>query len=355
MTSQDAPADAYHPPDTPLAVLHHDHELLFVDKPPGLLSVPGRGAHLADCLLVRVQAASVNFSDVMRRRGDVYPFPTAFPYTPGSEVAGTVEALGDGVDGPAPGTPAFAFVGADASGGYAEFALAQAHSVVPLPPGTPPEVACGLGVAGTTAMLVLREVARVGEGDTVVVPAAAGGVGGLAVQLAKHLGAARVVGLASTPEKRAHAEGLGADLALDPADTSWPDAVRQATDGHGADVVLEMTGGDTFDRSLSALAPFGRVVVYGMAGGSQLTLSPESVRHLFYDPSLNNALLAFNLGLWFGTRPQVAGAALREVVGLVASGAVRPSVGAVLPLSSAAEAHRRLEGRETTGKLVLVP
>ena len=321
---------------------------LVLDEVPTPSPGPGQ-------VLVRVQAASVNFSDVMRRRGDVYPFPTAFPYTPGSEVAGTVEALGDGVEGPPVGTAVFAFVGADGSGGYAEFAVAAAHSVVPLPEGTPPEVACGLGVAGTTAMLLLRETARLQPGETVVVPAAAGGVGGLAVQLAQHLGAGLVIALASTDAKRQEAAELGADHALDPEDPSWPDAVREITDGRGADVVLEMTGGETFRRSLSVLAPFGRLVVYGMAGGDQLSLSAEEVEHSFYRPSLNPALLTFNLGLWFGMRPREAGAALQELVELVASGTVRPSVGDVLPLARAAEAHRRLESRETSGKLVLNP
>ena len=325
--------------------------------PPSALAIedvptpsPGPGE-----VLVRVQAASVNFSDVMRRRGDVYPFPTAFPYTPGSEVAGTVEALGDSTEGPPVGTPVFAFVGSDGSGGYAEFAVAAAHSVVPLPEGTPCKVACGLGVAGTTALLVLRETARLQPGETVVVPAAAGGVGGLAVQIARHLGAGLVIALAGSEAKRKEAIGLGAHHALDPEDPSWPEGVRELTGGRGADVVLEMTGGETFRRSLSVLAPFGRVVVYGMAGGIQLSLSAEDVEHTFYRPSLNPSLLTFNLGLWFGMRPQQAGAALQKLVGLVANGTVRPRVSDALPLAEAAEAHRRIEARETTGKVVLTP
>ena len=129
---------------------------------------------------MRVHAASVNCSDVMRRRNDLYPLPTALPFTPGSEVAGEVNALGPGVSGPPVGNPVFALVGTGpqtATGGYAEYAVADATRVLPLPPGLAPDVACSLLVAGFTALVSLREIARLEHGHHVLVQAAAGGVG----------------------------------------------------------------------------------------------------------------------------------------------------------------------------------
>ncbi|HZF67139.1 MAG TPA: alcohol dehydrogenase catalytic domain-containing protein [Gemmatirosa sp.] len=149
-----------------------------------------------------MHAASVNFSDVMRRRNDPDPFPTALPFTPGSEVAGEVNALGPGVSGPPVGNPVFALVGTGpqtATGGYAEYAVADATRVLPLPPGLAPDVACSLLVAGFTALVSLREIARLEHGQHVLVQAAAGGVGSYAVQLARALGARVVLGTASAP------------------------------------------------------------------------------------------------------------------------------------------------------------
>ena len=159
--------------------------------------VPGPGQ-----VLIKVDAAAVNFADIARRRGDAYPMPTPTPFVLGAEVAGTVAAVGEGVDHLPIGAAVFGTVGEDASGGYAEFAIASAYSVVPIPAGLDPDVAAGIVVAGLTATMVLAEAAKVCDGDTVFVPAAAGGVGSYAVQIAKLLGSDNVIGAASTPAKR---------------------------------------------------------------------------------------------------------------------------------------------------------
>lgn len=306
-------------------------------------------------VLIRVEAAGVNFSDVKRRRNDPYPFPTPLPYTPGSEVAGTVEALGEGVEGPAVGTPVFALAGEDGSTGYAQFAVANVPGVVPIPPGISADAASGLVIAGSTAVLVLREAARLQPGESVLVQGAAGGVGGYAVQVAKLLGAGTVVGAASTPGKREAVLALGADEAVDYTRADWPDRVLEITGGRGVDVLLEMAGGPSFEQGLSCLAPFGRAVVYGSSSGEPLRMGPESIDAFFYDPSPNQSLVAFNLGLWFGMRPEEAAGALRDLIGFVSSGRVRVPIDRVLPLSQAAEAHRMLEERRATGKIVLRP
>jgi len=128
-------------------------------------------------VLIKVDAAAVNFSDLMRRRGDVYPVPTPVPFVPGAEVAGTVAALGDGVEGLGVGTPVFGTVGADASGGYAEYALAYAQSLIPIPDGLDRDAAAGIVVSGLAATVMLNDIAQISGGETVFVPAAAGGVG----------------------------------------------------------------------------------------------------------------------------------------------------------------------------------
>lgn len=310
---------------------------------------PGSGE-----ILIRIETAAVNYADLMRRRNDPYPFPTPLPFVPGGEVAGTVERLGDGVDGPPIGTPVFAVLGRDGSGGYAEHAVTAAAQVIPIPPGVGADEASTIMVAGTTAVLALREAGRLAAGETVLLPGAAGGVGSYAVQIAKRHGA-RVIAAAGTTAKREAALALGADHVVDSAAADWPERVRDLTDGRGADVVLEATGGPDGAASLRCLAPFGRLVVIGATSGQPIELDAGATRSLLYDPALNQAVTGFNVGLYFGLRPDVAVAAVTELCQDVADGRVKVSIGHVLPLAEAAEAHRLLEARQVIGKVVLHP
>lgn len=314
------------------------------------IPTPGPGQ-----VLINVESVAVNFADVKRRRNDPYPFPTMLPFIPGSEVAGTIESLGPGVDGPVPGTPVFALSGDDGSNGYAQFALANASQVIPIPPGLSADVASGLVVAGSAAMLILKESARLAGGDIVLVQGAAGGVGSYAVQIAKILGASTVIGAASTAAKRDRVLALGADFAIDYTQSDWTDHVRDITGGRGVDIVLEMAGGAVFAQSLSCLAPFGRAVVYGSSSGDPLQFSEKTVLSLFYNPSPNQSLVSFNLGLWFGLRMEHAVDALQTLIGLVLAGQVKPQIGHVLPLREAAQAHWLLQERHSTGKIILKP
>lgn len=189
--------------------------LRLVDLPD---PVPGPGQ-----VLISVEAAAVNFSDVMRRRGDVYPVPTRPPFVPGAEVAGTVAAVGEGVDNFEIGTPVFGTVGADASGRYAELALAYAASLIRVPAGLPLDAAAGVVVSGLAAAVMLGDAICLQPGETVFVPAAAGGVGSYAIQIAKILGAGKIIGGASAPPKRGIALKLGADHTVDYTAPSWTD------------------------------------------------------------------------------------------------------------------------------------
>lgn len=333
------------------AVRLHEYggpEVLSYEEIPAPAPGPGQ-------VLIEIGSAAVNFADLMRRRNDPYPFPTPLPFVPGGEVAGTVSALGEGTDGPPHGTPVFALLGEDGSSGYAQYGVADARQVIPIPPGIGEEDASTLIVAGCTAMLTLRQAAGLQPGEAVLIHGAAGGVGSFAIQLAKVLGAGRVIAAASTPQRREHALALGADAAVDPGTAGWTAEVRELTGGRGPDVALEMTGGDVFAQTLSCLAPFGRMVVSGLAGGRPPAFDAATLEPFFYDPAPNQSLVAFNLGLWFGLRGHVAQAALGELMGHVASGAVKVPVGTILPLADAVEAHRMLEERRVTGKIVLKP
>jgi NADPH:quinone reductase len=328
------------------AVRLHKHggpEVLVYEDVPDPEPGPGQ-------ILIRVEAVGVNFADTMRRQNSpLYPYPSPPPFTPGGEVAGVVERIGSGVQSPEVGTRVFAFVGVGGSTGYAQFAVADASQAIPIPAGLDAVRACTLLVAGLTAVLTIQESAQLQAGESVLVQAAAGGVGTYAVQLAKLLGAGTVIGAASTPEKRDLARRLGADHVVDYTRDGWSEEVRAITGGRGVDVVLEMIGGSVFRQSLDCLAPFGRCVVYGLAGPEPGSLQPTELL------ALNQSLVGFYLGIWFEHRPEKAVAALQLLIGHVLTGRIEVQIGRVLPLAQAAEAHRLLEGRATMGKLVLEP
>ena len=311
---------------------------------------PGSGQ-----VLIKVESAAVNYSDIMRRSNTPYPFPTPLPFIPGGEVAGTVEELGEGVTGPPVGTPVFALTGNDGSTGYAQYALANAAQVIPIPPSLSMDEASSLVVAGATAMLIVKEVAHLQAGETILIPGAGGGVGGYAVQIAKLLGAGVVIGAASSSEKREAALAVGADAVIDYTLADWPHKVRELTEGRGVNIVLEMSGGSIFAQSLNCLAPFGRIIVYGMASREPLQFDQESILKFFYSPSYNQSIHVFNLGLWFGLQPAASVSALQDLIGFATSGQIKVPVSQKLPLSRAAEAHRMIENRSTTGKIILKP
>lgn len=319
-------------------------ELVEIDRP-----VPGGGQ-----LLIEVESAALNYSDVMRRSGALYPFRTPLPFVPGGEVAGVVAELGPGVDGPPVGTPVFALAGHDGSGGYAEYALANAASVIPIPAGLSPDQAAGVMIAGTTATLLLTAVADLRPGQAVLVPAAAGGVGSYAVQIVRLLGAGTVIGTASTPEKRETALALGADHAIAP-DAGLDLVVRELTDGAGVDLALDAAGGHSLAHAVRSLAPFGTAVVYGMASGRPGAIDEDSWRGFLHAPALNQSIVTFNLGAWFGLRPGRAADAVSTLVGWIAGGQVRTPDVTTVALEDAARAHELLQSRRSTGKLVLRP
>lgn len=304
--------------------------------------VPGPGE-----VLVRIAAAGVNRVDALVRAG-VYHRAGRPPLIPGAEAAGVVVAAGEGVTGFAPGQRVMALDGGKSSGFYAESATVSATNVVVLPDGVDLVQAATLPIAWLSAWYCLRHLARVSEDDTVVVKAAASGVGTAAVQIAAESGA-RVIALAGSAEKAAWAGEFGADVVLDtsahPGDAEVEEVLR-LTGGRGADVVLDTVGGPAFGRSLREVGHAGRVVAL-----ANVALEPSTVDTRDFYPK-NASILGFqltNLQLHgYDPRPD-----LRELAERVAAGGYRVPVETVVPLEQARAAHERLEQRDNRGKIVL--
>lgn len=294
---------------------------------------------------IRVEAIGVNFADVLRRRGDPYPEESPTPFIVGAEVAGVIETVGSHVTNVSVGDLVYA---ACRIGGYAQFVSVPATSVIPVPDGITAEEATALVVQGLTAMFGLRETGRLAGGESVLVEAAAGGVGAFAVQIAKLYGAGLVIAAASSKEKREFALSLGADVAVDYTAPDWSSEVRGMTEGRGVDIVLEMNGGPTLKEAVNTLAPFGRMVLYGRSSGETALVDPQEL------VVGNQSICGFYIGPYFA-HPEKIARTLSDLVGHVVAGRLKLHVGAVLPLSQAVQAHRLLEGRRTTGKVVLKP
>jgi NADPH2:quinone reductase len=296
--------------------------------------------------LVRIRAAGVNFFETLLRQ-DRYAVTPELPMIPGVEVAGVVEALGPGVAesllGARVAVPMFAF--GRGSGGYAEFVAIATAALVPLPDGLAFEDAAALMVQGLTALHLLRQSPP--SGRTVLVTAAAGGVGSLLLQLAKRDGADRVVAAAGTAEKLALARSLGGDAGVDYGRPGWASAVLDATGGRGADTVYDAVGGAVATACLDALAPGGELV-FGAV--NRCDLGPAELERMI---AKNQSWRGFAL-LPLLT-PETVRADLAELFGLAAGGALAVVRGGRYPLDQAAAAQAALEGRRTTGKVVLVP
>ncbi len=292
--------------------------------------------------LVKIDAIGVNFIDVYHRTG-LYPLP--LPFTPGSEAAGTVESIGSEMSDIAVGDRvAYAM----AVGSYAEYAAVPAARLVKMPEGIEAQTGAAAMLQGMTAHYLSTSTYPLKNGDTALVHAAAGGVGLLLIQMAKRAGA-RVFGTVSTQEKARLAREAGADEVILYTEQDFQQEVRRLTDGKGVQVVYDSVGKTTFMKSLDSLAPRGLVALFGQSSGSV--------------PPFDAALLAQKGSLYL-TRPSLANYVLTreelmwragDVLSWITAGELKLRIEKTFPLREAAEAHRQLEGRATTGKLLLLP
>ena len=286
-------------------------------------------------VLIRVTRAGMNFADTHQRTNS-YVQRAELPFVPGSEVAGVRVDTGERV------------VALCGRGGYAEYAVAPASQTWPIAEGVDDGAALALLIQGLTAWHLYRTCARVAPGESVVVHGAAGGVGSLAVQLGRPFGAGRVIGTASSGEKRSLALALGADAVTDVAPEGMTSRLIECNGGRPVDAVFEMSGGAVFDASLQALAPFGRLITYGIATREQNEVRSGKL--------MKNSWSV--IGFWFFHclgRPELVDGPLTELYELAARGELKPLVGETYPLSDAARAQVDLAERRTTGKLLLDP
>jgi NADPH:quinone reductase len=296
-----------------------------------------------DEILIEVARAGVNFADTHTRTNS-YVRKATLPLVPGGEVAGTIVRAPPGGEREV-GERVVALTG---TGGYAQYATAPVAHAFGVPEGVDDGTALALIVQGTTAWHLYRTAGRVAEGESVVVHSAAGGVGSLATQLGHALGAGRVIGTASSAQRRELAVELGADVAVDPAPEGLSERLIEANGGEPVDVVFDMAGGATFDASYEALSQFGRVVVCGISTEEPNRISTGSLlRH-------SRAVVGFYLFHCL-RRPGMFGEALTDLFARVARGELRAVVGGTYALGEAARAHEDLRGRRTTGKLLLDP
>jgi NADPH2:quinone reductase len=284
-------------------------------------------------VVVEVARSGINFADTHATRND-YLAEQQLPLIPGAEISGRTPD----------GRRVAAIVG---SGAYAEKVALHEAMLIPVPDEVDDDQAAALLLQGLTAMALVRRCARIEPGETLVVEAAAGGTGSLAVQLGKRAGA-KVIGLASSEEKRALVERYGADATVDSRSEDLKEAILAANDGERVDAVLHMSGGDAFDAELAALAPLGRMVVFGIASREQREVSTGALLRG------SKAVIGFWLLHLLMRREEVA-PMIGELLSAVAGGELEVNVGEVYSMSEAARAHEDLIARRTSGKLLLDP
>ena len=287
----------------------------------------------SDEVLLDVTAIGINYADTHQTENS-YLSPQSLPLIPGIEVVGTHEGK--------------RYLASVSSGGYAEKAVANKGALFPIPDGVSDEQALCMLIQGTTAWHLLKTMAHQKSGESVVIHAAAGGVGTVAIQLAKMWGA-KVIAVTSSQEKAALATSLGADINVDANSEDLAQAIRDANGGKRVDIVLEMVGGSTFDQSLLALGDFGRLITFGMASRTAPTpVHPGALMHG------SKTIAGFWLANCFAKK-ELMHDVIAELFTLIKSGKLKPVIGGTYPLDQAKDAHTSMLARATTGKIVLKP
>jgi NADPH:quinone reductase len=292
-------------------------------------------------VLIRVAATSVNFADIMARSGN-YHNAGQPPFIPGLDVAGTIEEIGSEVTKVKVGQRVIAF---PKNGSYAEYVVADELLVFPIPNALDFDTAAACPVVSFTSYKLLADIAKLVQGETVLIHAAAGGIGTTAIQLAKLLGAGMVIGAIGSPEKAKAALDAGADHII--SYEGFAETVNQLTNGSGADVILDSLAGSIAEESLSCLAPYGRLVNFGNASGTPGNFATKDLH------SSCRSILGFSLGTTRNKRPYLLQSAADAVLPYLSEGQLKMKISRKFALSEAAEAQAWVESRMSTGKVLL--
>lgn len=294
-------------------------------------------------VLIRVHSAALNFPDVLLIAGK-YQVKPPLPFSPGMEVAGTIEQVGDGVSGWHAGQRVLAQLGL---GGFAEYAVAPAANVQPLPEGMSFEEAASFGIVYQTSYFGLADRGQLREGETVLVHSAAGGVGLSAVQIARALGAGRIIGTASRDDKLAIIRDNGADVAINYRTEDFVEVVKRETGGRGADVIYDPVGGETGERSTKCIAFEGRLIIIGFTSGK---FPGFTGNHILVK---NYSVVGLHWGAYRQHNPAKIERAWKALFELYEAGKLKPVIGGLYPMAEVAEAMNFLTSRQATGKIVL--
>jgi NADPH:quinone reductase len=314
-------------------------DVLALNEVPDPEAGPGQ-------VLVRVRAAAANFPDVLMCRG-LYQVRPELPFTPGIELCGEIVAVGAGVTGFGVGDRVIGGP-VQPTGGFGELAVMRADAILPAPDGLDDAEAAAFFITYQTGWFGLHRRAQLKAGETLLVHAAAGGVGSGAVQLGKAAGA-RVIGVVGGQRKAEAARALGADVVIDRREQDFVEVVKEVTGGRGADVVYDPVGGETYARSTKCIAFEGRILIIGFASGH---IPTATLNHALIK---NYSIVGLHWGLYATKDPQSLKDAHTQLSALVADGLIRPLISERLPLGDVADGLARLADGDVVGRLVFVP
>lgn len=296
-------------------------------------------------VLIKVEACSVNFADIKARSG-VYHGVKMTPFIPGIDAAGIVEEVGSNVKKVKKGDRVFAF---PQGGSYAEYIVADELLVFPISDNVSSDVAAACPIVSFTSYSLLHKVANVNKDDTILIHAAAGGIGTTIIQLAKLFGIKRVIGTVSSDEKGEIAKEVGADFTINYTNKDFSKVVLELTDGRGADVIFDSVGGDVFNKSLSCLAMFGKIVNFGAASGSGGQVNTQELH------ASCRSVLGFSLGTTRSQKPESLNELAKQVIPYIERSQLTFKIGGTFPLEHAMQAHQLIESRKSFGKILLKP
>ena len=298
-------------------------------------------------VLLKINAVGVNFADIMQHQG-TYPLQLPLPYTPGMEMIGTVENIGSEVKNVnlRERIAAISFM----AGGYAEYVVVRPEQIIPVPDNISDRQVLALLIQGLSAYLLLSYAAKVRPGESILVHAAAGGVGNLLVQIAKLMDAGDVFGTAGTRQKRDRIKTYGVDYAIDYNNSNWHEEILKITDGKGIDIILDPIGESATAQNLSSLGIEGRFINYGWLSGNCPSLTPKQCQTLLFN---NQSVSGFAVNVVMERHPDIVNAAFKQLFDWVREDKLKPVLGSVFTLEDAAKAHQAILNRETIGKVIL--